>query len=233
VEGHHVLPQCIEKKEMSNINNIVFLTAREHFICHWLATKMFHGVNRHRMIHAFTLLTKSNSFMRRIGCSRQFEAAKIRYREQMTQLGALNRGVTHSDQTKRLLADRQRGRKASAETKLKMAMRKRGKFNIMYGQHHTAATRTKISAATMGRTAHNKGKLADPEHVAKMKETKRNKAQQFEVYNNQAMLVGVMSISEFCERYTYNYYSAYGSIKQKGVFFDWKFILRQELVLTP
>lgn len=42
VEGHHVLPRflCIDDNQKNNKDNIVFLTAREHFIVHWLLTKM-------------------------------------------------------------------------------------------------------------------------------------------------------------------------------------------------
>lgn len=43
VEAHHILPRCIcdsEYDEKSN-ENLVYVTAREHFICHLLLTKMF------------------------------------------------------------------------------------------------------------------------------------------------------------------------------------------------
>lgn len=39
VEKHHIIPKCIEKR--NNIENIVSLTAREHFICHWVLTKIY------------------------------------------------------------------------------------------------------------------------------------------------------------------------------------------------
>jgi len=37
-ERHHILPKCLGGKDTDD--NLVNLTAREHFICHWLLTKM-------------------------------------------------------------------------------------------------------------------------------------------------------------------------------------------------
>lgn len=33
-EGHHIIPKCIFKTKYSDFDALVFLTAREHFICH-------------------------------------------------------------------------------------------------------------------------------------------------------------------------------------------------------
>jgi len=42
-ESHHILPVCLCEDETQETDkfNLAFLTAREHFICHWLLTKMF------------------------------------------------------------------------------------------------------------------------------------------------------------------------------------------------
>ena len=37
-ETHHIIPRSLGGTD--DINNLVELTAREHFICHWLLTKM-------------------------------------------------------------------------------------------------------------------------------------------------------------------------------------------------
>lgn len=41
VEGHHFIPKCVTKEYALEQHNIVFLTAREHFICHYLLCKIF------------------------------------------------------------------------------------------------------------------------------------------------------------------------------------------------
>jgi len=47
VEMHHVIPRCMGGSNLRN--NLVPLTAKEHFICHWLLTKMVDGVYRHKL----------------------------------------------------------------------------------------------------------------------------------------------------------------------------------------
>ena len=45
VESHHILPKCMctTTFQKNDKLNLVFLTAREHFICHWLLIKMTPG----------------------------------------------------------------------------------------------------------------------------------------------------------------------------------------------
>ena len=38
-ERHHVIPKCLGGSNESD--NLVDLTFREHFICHWLLVKMY------------------------------------------------------------------------------------------------------------------------------------------------------------------------------------------------
>jgi hypothetical protein len=52
VEGHHFIPKCITKEYATEQHNIVFLTAREHFICHYLLCKIFKQTE-----HYFSLLS--------------------------------------------------------------------------------------------------------------------------------------------------------------------------------
>jgi hypothetical protein len=50
-ESHHIIPKSLgggDEKE-----NLVLLTAREHFLAHWLLTKCTEGQNHYRMICAF------------------------------------------------------------------------------------------------------------------------------------------------------------------------------------
>lgn len=69
LEKHHVIPKSFNGSDHSS--NLVLLTAREHFICHWLLTKM---VNKSRekfaMLKAFTGMLGWKS--RRKLTSRQF-----------------------------------------------------------------------------------------------------------------------------------------------------------------
>jgi hypothetical protein len=53
-ERHHIVPRSLGGSDFPN--NIVDLTAREHFICHWLLTKMYTGEARSKMINAMYIM---------------------------------------------------------------------------------------------------------------------------------------------------------------------------------
>ena len=48
VECHHIVPRCMGGLDVSS--NLVYLTAREHFICHWLLFKQYRTTD---LAHAF------------------------------------------------------------------------------------------------------------------------------------------------------------------------------------
>jgi hypothetical protein len=49
-ESHHIIPKCLGgSDDASNLTNI---TLREHFICHWLLTKIHQGKHRHQLLKA-------------------------------------------------------------------------------------------------------------------------------------------------------------------------------------
>jgi len=50
-EKHHIIPKSLGGS--NNTSNLVSLTAREHFICHMLLTKMVSGKQRQKMVHAW------------------------------------------------------------------------------------------------------------------------------------------------------------------------------------
>lgn len=78
-ESHHVLPKCIFPEFKKEKWNLVLLTAREHFICHLLLTKMTENKNRYRMLQAavsFTKWTTKKQIRTVIVNSRLFEKLK-------------------------------------------------------------------------------------------------------------------------------------------------------------
>jgi 5-methylcytosine-specific restriction endonuclease McrA len=76
-ENHHIIPKCLggnNKKE-----NLVKLTSREHFICHWLLTKMVENKkHKFQLWNAFScMLYRNNKFQKRYKItSRKFENIK-------------------------------------------------------------------------------------------------------------------------------------------------------------
>ena len=58
-EEHHIIPKSLGGNNSKE--NIVKLTAREHFVCHWLLWKFSKGKNKIKMGHAFGMMRYHNS----------------------------------------------------------------------------------------------------------------------------------------------------------------------------
>lgn len=73
LESHHIIPRSLGGKDF--ITNLVSLTAREHFIVHWLLSKMFTDkVKKAKMIMAFAMMLVSAKNQNRYKfTSRQFQ----------------------------------------------------------------------------------------------------------------------------------------------------------------
>ena len=73
-EKHHVIPRCLGGNNSKE--NLVDLTAREHFVCHLLLTKMVTGPARYQMLSAVTRFQQSRKYQKRILTSWEYQ--KIR-----------------------------------------------------------------------------------------------------------------------------------------------------------
>jgi hypothetical protein len=56
-EKHHILPKCMGGS--NGRENIVILTAREHFVCHWLLCRIY--PEHPKLAHAFWFMSKQNA----------------------------------------------------------------------------------------------------------------------------------------------------------------------------
>jgi hypothetical protein len=83
VEGHHVLPTAFLLGGEKDPENYVFLTAREHFICHLLLTKMAQGRQLTAMLSAFIIMSGRKLY----NCNaRVYEKLRLAYRDRMAKL---------------------------------------------------------------------------------------------------------------------------------------------------
>jgi len=76
-ERHHIIPKSLGGSDA--LENLVNLSAKEHFICHLLLTKIYEKNSNeyHKMIFAFLMmLTKSNNQNRYI-TSKKYETLKV------------------------------------------------------------------------------------------------------------------------------------------------------------
>jgi hypothetical protein len=59
-ERHHIVPKSLGGSDLQS--NLVDLTAKEHFICHLLLTKMTHGKTKEKMVYAaWNMANQENS----------------------------------------------------------------------------------------------------------------------------------------------------------------------------
>jgi hypothetical protein len=80
-EIHHIVPRSLGGSD--DRINLIRLTAREHFLCHLLLTKIYNeGPEHHKMIRAFVmmLVCRSENQSRHIS-SRKYESLKLKFSE--------------------------------------------------------------------------------------------------------------------------------------------------------
>lgn len=79
-ENHHIIPKCMGGTD--DKENIIKLTAKEHFLCHLLLVKMFEGTNHYfKLIKAFMMMFKKSKNQERYITSRSYEKLRIVFRE--------------------------------------------------------------------------------------------------------------------------------------------------------
>lgn len=105
-EKHHIVPKSIGGSNSKD--NLVRLTAKEHYICHLLLTKMLLSENRSKMVYALWIMNAKN---------------KTQDRVKMT--GVLYAKV--KQEYSELVRQKRKGNPLSAETKEKISKALKGK----------------------------------------------------------------------------------------------------------
>lgn len=115
VEKHHIIPKSMGGSDSKE--NIAILTAREHFVCHLLLTKMTIGNNNYKMKFALSMLanTKNIGEGRYTPSSRIYEYSKKSFKESMISYWTDENRKIHAEKISKVV----KGRKLSDETKEK------------------------------------------------------------------------------------------------------------------
>ncbi len=110
-ELHHVIPRSLGGTD--DPENLVSLTAREHFLAHRLLMKFLHGKEKAKMVFACHRMITGHQKKYLKLTSRQYEALRLEYSKSCS---LLYTGRTHSDETKQKISDAHKGRSLSPET---------------------------------------------------------------------------------------------------------------------
>jgi hypothetical protein len=172
-ETHHIIPRSMggnNKKE-----NLVELTAREHFIAHRLLTKITVGVDRQKMIYALWRMCTRDTHTGHL-TSRVYNLVRQQFAETHSQRmkGQNNPyyGKTHSEEYKQAARERASKQRWTKERKQEWGAKMAGEGNLMFGKTHTPEARLKISQKAKGRTHSTETK----EYLSKISKGKAPKA---------------------------------------------------------
>jgi hypothetical protein len=173
-EKHHIIPKCMNGNNSKS--NLVLLTAREHYICHWLLWK----VNKENgsLLLAFNNMRCSNGRYKRTYnslTSKQYDIIKssLSAYQSRIKIGELNPmfGKTHTPEECLRISERNKGRVFTEEWKKKISEAKKGKktgqivwnkglktghnpnnnSSRMLGKHHSEETKQKMRESQLKR----------------------------------------------------------------------------------
>lgn len=184
-EKHHIIPKSCGGNNSKD--NLVALTAKEHFICHLLLTKMVSIQYRYKMVYAFHgLKAKQPKQIRH--CSNLEINSKL-YQKLREELSLLKKSKDPWNKGK--VGEQtawNKGIPMAEGTKQKLRESRAKQTNIgMRGKAHTEESKKKLSNALKGNIPWNKGKVGtgsfstnnpmqNPESIKKMLESRqRNK----------------------------------------------------------
>ena len=134
VERHHLIPKSIAPQYTLEKANVFTLTAREHFIAHWLLVKMCaNEEHKKKMLFALYLMTYGNNRDDKATCGTIYERIRQAYNDSI-------QGENHP----------RFGKKHSAETRAKLSANMTGENSHYWGKNLTEATKKKLSLNRMG-----------------------------------------------------------------------------------
>ena len=159
-EVHHIIPKSCGGS--NDKDNIVNLTAREHYIIHLLLPYCTSGNAKHKMLNAFIFMTSKSRF-----CKRDYKihsrvyqklrsefAASLKGRrltpEWKAKISKTLTGTKLPESTRRKISLANMGRKVSEKNKLAFALRSMGnKYNL--GKKTSLETKRKLSIINTGK----------------------------------------------------------------------------------
>ena len=179
-ERHHIIPRSMGGD--NSPENLVNLTAREHFICHWLLTKMVQGDAKKSMLYALfamgtghqkqhrysTKITSrlySNLRQIRSNLVREQQTGHIVSQETRNKIRDSQKGILrkpHSEETKAKMREAKKYRKPdSQETRLKKSQSRKGKPSPLLGRTLSEEVKNKLRKPKPPRSEEHKKKLGE------------------------------------------------------------------------
>jgi CRISPR/Cas system Type II protein with McrA/HNH and RuvC-like nuclease domain len=154
-EVHHILPRCLGGDDSSE--NLVKLTAEEHYVAHQLLVKIHPG--NYQILYAA------------LGMSWHPNGKRVNNKVfgwLRKQSSELQKGKPKSEESKRKMSEAKKGK--PPHNKGKLTPEETKKKQSLAKQNVSEETRIKMAEAKKGKTPHNKGKPHSEEHRKKLRE---------------------------------------------------------------
>ena len=164
-ERHHIIPQSLGGS--NDKDNLVYLSCREHFLCHWLLVKITEGESYHKMVYALMGMRAENEHHDRyhtVFTARVYEKYRIEHAAYHSKLmksknlipwnkGGVEITEEHRENLKRAAlnrpqktvesiektAEKNRGKKRTEEFKLAHSLLFKGKLKGPQSDEHRLA----------------------------------------------------------------------------------------------
>lgn len=195
-ERHHIIPESLGGPNSKE--NLVYLSCREHAICHWLLVKMTEGEAYNKMVYAFNGMNATNDLQDRYYSpiiSRAYERNRIEQARihSTTMKGRTppNKGRKMSEEQKVLLRERAKANHASGKVYSAESQQKR--LEKLKGYQHSEATKEKQRISQTGKV---KGPQSEEHRKAISESIKGKPKKEGHANNVRAAVLGNVSINK-------------------------------------
>lgn len=183
-EKHHIVPRCMGGDD--SVENLVVLTAREHYIAHLLLTKCTSSAYKQKMSYALWNMVNRDNGERT--SSTNYSNVRTKHAKMLSENNSGNGnpmfGKQVSIETRQKISSKTKGGKRSIETRERISKATKGSNNPMFGIKKSEEF---ILASSMRMLENNPMKKEDA--VSKIKDAKKNTINCFSVLKQQFIRV--------------------------------------------
>jgi hypothetical protein len=154
-ERHHIIPKCMGGSNSKD--NLVRLTAEEHYVAHQLLVKMY--PNNHKLIWAATAMSYGNKKQKRRNNNKSYAWLRKRFSKMISES---NLGKKHSPERRANMSKSRIGKKTgprSQETKDKMSLASKGVLKSE--AHKLALSKARTGLKTKPHSEEAKRKISE------------------------------------------------------------------------
>lgn len=179
-ELHHILPRSLGGDDSKD--NLVLLTAKEHYICHLLLTRMTAGTARAKMLYAYHAMANMASGNQNRTYSNSYEKFKHHFSKMLSE--------KHSGSNNHFF-----GKNHTQETKDHLSRVRQGKPSTRPGYSHSQGTKEKLRQAATGKTLSLESRMKLSESTKGI--SKGNKP--WSVTLPSGEVIRITNLKEFCK----------------------------------